>query len=433
MPAMARRAPTGSCRDPEGEIVQRILRDALTEVPLPAPWKARTNENGRSLFVNQTSGETRLEHPLTSQLKELEPVILCILVLAPEARAEAGAALSRRWQWEAEAEYKKWYAVEDSNTGLEYYCNRDTDETMWEHPHEALLPAFFLKIRCAQRLTNQDYLSSLGLYAPTASVGRQGQLQLKRIMLSIRRHILYCFTQIFVATKWLLRNFVFTFNLLCNSCRVCSCPLGGASQSHRRQQGRRCKVDAEGMAERLVDRGRISPSSMAGTPSTQAFYIGDDEDDNDDDKNDEGEDEYRDCDFASGDSAAKASHPELQDKLETAMKMAERAAWDASFKRETSKRMVRSSEGLIADHPAGEKVTPFRPGQGSSRVPRQLRSAEILAYGDGLPSEEPMVPTSPPSPSRRSRSISGAAQKMPPQSVPMAELMAYADGLPSRG
>lgn len=431
---MARCAPTGKCRDLEGEVVQRIFRDALKEVPMPAPWKARAIENGKQCYINQTSGETRWEHPLASQVKELEPVILCILVLAPAARAEAGAALSRRWQWEAEVEYKKWYAVEDSNSGMEYYCNRDTDETMWEHPHEALLPAFFLKIRCAQRLTDQDYLASLGLYASKASRSRQGQLHLKRFVLSLRCRMLYCFTQLRIATKWLLQSFAFTFHFLCNSCRVCSCSLGSASQTHRKQQGRRCKTDAEGMAERLVGHGKLS--DMLHEASTQAFYIGDDEDDSDDDCNEAGGDDgLRDGALESRDSTeqmAKPSRPLSQDKLEHAMKMAERAALDASFKRETSKFKVRSCEGPITDRPPTEKVAPFRPGQGGLRAPRKLLSGEILAYRDGLPSEEPMVPCSPQTPSRRSRSIAGAVQKMSPQAVPMAELMAYADGLPSR-
>lgn len=421
---MAHRAPTGGCLDHEGELVRRILQDALKEVPLPAPWKARTDANGKPTFVNQTSGETRREHPLSSQLKELEPVILCILVLAPEARAEAGAALSRRWQWEAEAEYKKWYAVEDPSTGMEYYCNRDTEETMWEHPHESLLPAFFLKIRCAQRLTNQDYLANLGLYASTASVGRQGQLQLTRFVLSIRRRVLYCFTQFYFAIQWLLRGISLTFNLLCSSCRVCRCSLGSDSKAH----SRRCKIDSDGMAERLVDHSRIS--SSCSTPSTQAFYIGDEDDDGDDAGEEE---EFREIDLQAHDSSsatAKASRPEQEDRLEMAMKLAERAALDASYMRETNKCKVRSCEELVADQAAGEQV---RPGWGSSRVPRKSQPAELFAYTDQLTSEEPMVTTSPPSPSRRKGGISGAARKVPPQSVAVAELMAYADGLPSRG
>lgn len=421
---MAHRAPTGGCPDHEGDLVRRLLQNALKEVPLPAPWKARTNENGKYSFVNQTSGETRWEHPLSSQLKELEPVILCILVLAPEARAEAGAALSRRWQWEAEVEYKKWYAVEDPNTGMEYYCNRDTEETMWEHPHEALLPAFFLKIRCAQRLTNQDYLANMGLYASTASVGRQGQLRLTRFVLSIRRRVLYFFTQFYLVIWWLLNGVSLTFNLLCSSCRVCRCSLGSDSKSHCR----RCKIDSEDMAEPFVEHGRISPSCS--TPSTQAFYIGD-EDDEDHAAGEE--DEFGDCDSQTHDACsakAKASRPEQQqhDKLEMAMKLAERAALDASYMRETNKCKIRSCEELIADHAAGEQV---RPGWGSSRVPRKSRPAEFFSYTDQLTSEEPMVPTSPPSPSRRKGGISGAARKVPSQSVPVAELMAYADGLRS--
>eukprot|EP00930_Biecheleria_cincta_P076916 TRINITY_DN6414_c0_g2_i2.p1 TRINITY_DN6414_c0_g2~~TRINITY_DN6414_c0_g2_i2.p1 ORF type:complete len:365 (+),score=53.42 TRINITY_DN6414_c0_g2_i2:103-1197(+) len=342
-----------STADCEGRLVRRILHDALQEVPLPAPWKARTSKGGQTFFCNQTTDETTWEHPLSPQLKELNPIIFSLLMLAPQARAEAGTALSKRWQWEAEVEYKKWYAAEDSASGMEYYCNRDTDETMWEHPSEAILPAFFLKIRCAERLTNHDYLQGLGINA--ANPSWQQQQQLKVAVQSSRRNLLYCFSLLLFAMMWLLRKLVYPCRCLCLFC-------GSSSKQTSDSRGQHAPLrQSEEVEERLFER---APAPTPGSAArTQMHYIGDDDDDNDSDHVD-GVHEFdgvgslcRSSHMQHASTAAVThagrSHRLKQDNLEASMRLAERAVLDNCFLRETRASKVQGREEPSAGDSGG--------------------------------------------------------------------------------
>lgn len=343
-------AVPGPAADQEGELVRRILHDALQEVPLPAPWKARTSRGGKTFFCNQTTDETTWEHPLSPQLKDLNPIIFSLLMLAPQARAEAGAALSKRWQWEAEVEYKKWYEAEDSTSGMEYYCNRDTDETMWEHPSEAILPAFFLKIRCAERLTNHEYMQTLGINAANPT----RQQQLKVAVVSSRRKLLYCFSLMLFAMMWLIRRMVYPCRCLCLCC-------GSSSKQALDSRGqhtplRQSENASEEIQEQLFER---APAPTSGsTPRTQIHDIGDDDDDNDDgNANDH---VNGDCEMGGNGGLSRSyhmqpassalvthagrSHPMQQENLEATMRLAERAVLDNCFLRETRAGKVHGRE-----------------------------------------------------------------------------------------
>eukprot|EP00931_Biecheleriopsis_adriatica_P045153 TRINITY_DN25882_c0_g1_i1.p1 TRINITY_DN25882_c0_g1~~TRINITY_DN25882_c0_g1_i1.p1 ORF type:complete len:335 (-),score=40.70 TRINITY_DN25882_c0_g1_i1:225-1163(-) len=259
----------GHSRDRESQLANRILQDALRDVPLPAPWKRRKTECGDIYYTNDATDESAWEHPLAPQLKELTPVVLCCLVLAPQARSEACAALSRRWQFEAEVEYKKWYVVEDSN-GDHYYCKKGESESMWEHPKEVVLPPHFLKIKTAQLLLNETYLAGIGFHSG-ACCGTPKQ-QLKGALLAGRCKLLICFT--------LMRNalacFVHTVaDLLCCCHQFCfgrssASARGGAARMPRHPANwqRGGKTAAADMTEILIE---------SGSPKTESFYIGGDD------------------------------------------------------------------------------------------------------------------------------------------------------------
>ncbi|CAJ1408269.1 unnamed protein product [Effrenium voratum] len=166
----------------EGKLVSKILVDALAGVPLPVPWEA-AEEDGRSYFTNSGTGESTWDHPLSPQLAELSSLALRCLALKPRERWQAAKLLRQRFQAEAEKEYRRWYAAED-DSGNCYFCNRDTSETMWEHPAAVVLPQFYLRIRCAELLQNNEYLkgSESGLKAAEPS-------RLSRTLSSLRANI----------------------------------------------------------------------------------------------------------------------------------------------------------------------------------------------------------------------------------------------------
>jgi len=153
-------ASSGIVLLPGEEPLLHFLKDAIGGVPLPSPWAMHRDEHGRVFFVDTSAGRASWSHPLTPSLKELAGVCRLCLSLSPAARRSRIASMHERWQREASAEWAKWYVVRP-NTGQEYFCHRETGESMWEHPAEALLPAHYLKIKSIQRLGDEAYVAEL--------------------------------------------------------------------------------------------------------------------------------------------------------------------------------------------------------------------------------------------------------------------------------
>eukprot|EP00434_Breviolum_minutum_P045482 symbB.v1.2.040783.t1/scaffold7523.1/size12867/1 len=148
----------------EGEVVKKVLDDALAGVPLPISWEviqSEGDEGSPPYFNNKTTGETTWDHPLNSHLEELSALALRCLALKPTERWQAAKLLRQRFQAEAMKEYRCWYTAEDSNSGSCYFCHKTTGEAMWEHPAGVVLPPFYLKIRCAELLQDNEYLRGL--------------------------------------------------------------------------------------------------------------------------------------------------------------------------------------------------------------------------------------------------------------------------------
>lgn len=145
----------------EGEVVRKILDNALSGVPLPISWEVIESEGSPPFFNNKTTGETTWDHPLHEHLEELSALALRCLALKSNERWQAAKLLRQRFQAEAVREYRCWYTAEDSSSGSCYFCHKTTGEAMWEHPAGVVLPQFYLKIRCAELLQDNDYLRGL--------------------------------------------------------------------------------------------------------------------------------------------------------------------------------------------------------------------------------------------------------------------------------
>lgn len=142
------------------EAVLRFLADAIILAPLPAPWDLHTDEEGEYFFFNRRTGEASRKHPLEASLQELAGVCRECLDLAPGSRDERLAALGSRWEADAKGAYLQWFEVEDG-AGGRYYCHRGTREAMWEHPAEVLLPEHYMRLRALERLRDGDYLARI--------------------------------------------------------------------------------------------------------------------------------------------------------------------------------------------------------------------------------------------------------------------------------
>mmetsp|Transcript_60179 Transcript_60179/g.140645 ORF Transcript_60179/g.140645 Transcript_60179/m.140645 type:complete len:262 (-) Transcript_60179:7-792(-) len=148
-------------RSGEGEIVSRLLDDAIIGVPLPQPWQEVRTEDGSVFYNNEATAESSWDHPLSQELQQLSPLLLRCLALQIPERGQAAKLLRQRFQVEAEKAYKRWYSAEDGQ-GNYYFCNNQTGESMWEHPASVILPAFYLKIRTVELLLDEEYLQGLG-------------------------------------------------------------------------------------------------------------------------------------------------------------------------------------------------------------------------------------------------------------------------------
>lgn len=146
----------------EAVVLVRFLMEALDGVPLPSPWVMRRDTTEEIFFANKTTGAASWRHPLQVQLIQLAKVCRSCLLMSPAKRKEAAVLAKECWEVEARAEYEKWYPVRHGS-GQDYYCHRETGEAMWQHPGSVLLPAHFLRLRAAERLQDDVYMSRLQL------------------------------------------------------------------------------------------------------------------------------------------------------------------------------------------------------------------------------------------------------------------------------
>jgi len=151
----------GLAKVPGEEHVVRFLSDSLNSAPLPSPWTMHRDSAGRLFYGNANTGETSWKHPLEDVLKELAGMCRVCISLTRDLREPCIANLKEQWEASAKDEFSQWYAVDDPESGMSYYCNSYTGETMWEHPAEVLLPGHYLKLKAADRLLDDDYLHNM--------------------------------------------------------------------------------------------------------------------------------------------------------------------------------------------------------------------------------------------------------------------------------
>lgn len=162
--------------DGEGEQIALLgfLADALSVVPLPAPWGMMRDPDGGRLFVNRNTGETTRSNPLEPALRELAGVCRKCLKLQPTARKTLVVSMQAIWESEARDMYEQWCAVKHYSGRL-YYCHRVSGSTMWEHPAEVLLPPHYMKIKAVGWLLEESYFAKLNSRQSTGRGSRDAQ------------------------------------------------------------------------------------------------------------------------------------------------------------------------------------------------------------------------------------------------------------------
>ncbi|CAE8632600.1 unnamed protein product, partial [Polarella glacialis] len=63
-----------------------------------------------------------------------------------------------------------------------YYCNSESGLTMWEHPAEVLLPAQYMKMRAAERLLDDSYVTDIMMLSAAATNESGGSFYSKGVM-----------------------------------------------------------------------------------------------------------------------------------------------------------------------------------------------------------------------------------------------------------
>ncbi|CAE8617130.1 unnamed protein product [Polarella glacialis] len=81
----------------------------------------------------------------------------------------------------AKEDFGKWYAIPGPG-GREYYCNSESGLTMWEHPAEVLLPAQYMKMRAAERLLDDSYVTDIMMLSAAATNESGGSFYSKGVM-----------------------------------------------------------------------------------------------------------------------------------------------------------------------------------------------------------------------------------------------------------
>jgi len=160
-------AAAGIVHSSDDEELLHFLVDAISSTPLPAPWTAARDEHDQRVYLNRYTGEYTWRHPLDATQKELAELFRKCSGLSSALRNATLIGMREKWESEARGEYLRWHFVEA--TGQRYYYNRETGESMWEHPAEVLLPAHYMKIKAIKRLSNDTYLTGLALRTDAAS------------------------------------------------------------------------------------------------------------------------------------------------------------------------------------------------------------------------------------------------------------------------
>jgi hypothetical protein len=172
------------CRDYVGSLhyardpaVSQFLHEVLSSTNLPKPWTAIRNAKNVLLFQNRDKGIATTQHPLEHVLPSLAEVCHECLQLGPEACQERIRTVHTAWKAEAQETMQKWHQTVDKSTGRQYHFNSETEETMWESPTAALLPAFKVKFEGVTRLLDHDYREVLKATRTEAQQARTGTEQ----------------------------------------------------------------------------------------------------------------------------------------------------------------------------------------------------------------------------------------------------------------
>mmetsp|Transcript_103053 Transcript_103053/g.291902 ORF Transcript_103053/g.291902 Transcript_103053/m.291902 type:complete len:520 (-) Transcript_103053:106-1665(-) len=137
-----------------------FLEDTLSNSTLPPPWVLCRDEHGRIFFFNKMTGASAWQHPFEPVLKELVSVCRVSLTLPASLRDACITTLQSTWKEELSRSLEEWY-VEEADDGQQYYCNRETSETTWEHPSEMLLARYSVKLAAVDWLRDDDYIRRL--------------------------------------------------------------------------------------------------------------------------------------------------------------------------------------------------------------------------------------------------------------------------------
>ena len=83
---------------PGEEHIIRFLADSITGSPLPAPWAAHRDDEGKVFYGNSTTGETTWAHPLEDVIRELAGVCRVCVSLSRSMRERSIADLRETWE-----------------------------------------------------------------------------------------------------------------------------------------------------------------------------------------------------------------------------------------------------------------------------------------------------------------------------------------------
>ncbi|CAK0804679.1 unnamed protein product [Prorocentrum cordatum] len=90
------------------------------------------------------------------QPPELAATCRSVFRLPRELRQERLAALQESWEAEAARELSSWVPTKDPSSGQHYYYNSQTQESSWQAPKDALLPAHYMRMKATELARFQD-------------------------------------------------------------------------------------------------------------------------------------------------------------------------------------------------------------------------------------------------------------------------------------
>jgi len=147
-------------RAPLQDPIVAVLMVATKMAPMPAPWAMTRTSEGRLIFMNGSTGATTWSHPLEASFLELAMSCRVMLKLSAEQRVNFTSTLKTAWIEESHREFSQWYSAQDEQ-GREYWCHEATKETMWSHPSEVILPAYYMLHCMADKLADQEFVDGV--------------------------------------------------------------------------------------------------------------------------------------------------------------------------------------------------------------------------------------------------------------------------------